>query len=99
MAREVKEWVEKDENFEILAPLTLNVVCFRYKPRNIDNLQQINELNESLLHKVNETGEIYITHTKLDGKYTLRMVIAQTDTERKHVSNAWKMIEETASQI
>lgn len=52
-----------------------------------------------LLHKVNETGRIYITHTKISGKYTLRMVIAQTYVERHHVETAWSLIRETASGL
>ncbi len=99
LANEFRKWVEEDKQFEILAPVPLNVVCFRYKPQNTDEPEKLNKLNESLLHKVNETGDMYITHTKLDGKYTLRMVIAQTDTAKRNVTKAWKLIKETANQL
>jgi len=99
MANTLKNWIEQQENFELLAPLVLNVLCFRYKPTGVNSNEKLNALNEQLLHEVNQTGKIYITHTKLSGKYTLRMVIAQTDTELQHVKNAWDMIQRTALNI
>jgi aromatic-L-amino-acid/L-tryptophan decarboxylase len=99
IANTLKNWIEQQENFELLAPLVLNVLCFRYKPTGVNSNEKLNALNEQLLHEVNQTGKIYITHTKLSGKYTLRMVIAQTDTELQHVKNAWDMIQRTALNI
>ena len=99
MAGEMKEWIEQHKNFEMLAPVTMNVLCFRFNPGNIDSEEQINRLNEQLLHEINHTGEIYMSHTKLAGKYTLRMVIAQTDVEKHHVEEAWKVIKEKAEKL
>ena len=99
MAGEMKQWIEEHDDFEMLAPATMNVLCFRFNPGNVDSEEKLNEINEQLLHEINQTGEIYMTHTKLSGKYTLRMVIAQTDVEKKHVEKAWNVILRKAEEI
>jgi aromatic-L-amino-acid decarboxylase len=63
------------------------------------NDTEANGLNEKLNHALNDTGKLYFTHTKLDGKYVLRMVTAQTNVTEKHVLNAWEMIREQASAL
>jgi aromatic-L-amino-acid decarboxylase len=97
LAQEFAKNVSNDENFEILTPLTLNLVCFRFKPCEISDTNVLNELNEKLLHSINRTGKMYMTHTKLNGLFTLRLVIAQTNVEKKHVDEAWKIIKEKAA--
>jgi aromatic-L-amino-acid decarboxylase len=99
MAGEMKQWIEKHDDFEMLAPATMNVLCFRFNPGNVDSDEKLNEINEQLLHEINQTGEIYMTHTKLSGQYTLRLVIAQTDVEKKHVEKAWEVILRKAEEI
>lgn len=83
-------------DFELTAPLSLNTVCFRYKPEGKDNTS-LNKINESLNHKLNDTGRIYLTHTKVNDKYSLRMVTSQTNVRLDHVKNAWSLIKETAA--
>jgi aromatic-L-amino-acid decarboxylase len=68
-------------------------------PSGITDEIRINEINERLLQTLNASGKLYMTHTKLNGKYTLRMVIAQTYVEKYHVENAWRLIRETAKTI
>ena len=91
MAQEVVNWVEKDERFELAAPAPLNLVCFRHKEGDV--------FNEKLVDRLNKSGKIYLTHTKLSGNYTIRMCVAQTHTEPHHVENAWKLISDTADQL
>ncbi len=83
----------------MVTPRTLNLLCFRYKPKDLSDPEKLNNINELLLQKVNNTGKIFITHTKLNGIYTLRMVIAQTNVNENHVNNAWKLIQETAIKL
>lgn len=92
LANWLKDQVSNDSRFELMAPLTLNVVCFRIHPENITSMDELNNLNESILKQLNATGKIYLTHTKLNGCYTLRMVIAQTYVEARHVESAWNLI-------
>lgn len=100
---ELAQWlaseIRQSADFELLAPVDFSLVCFRYLPSGITDEASINEINERLLQTLNAGGKLYMTHTKLNGKYTLRMVIAQTYVEKHHVENAWKLIRETAGKI
>jgi aromatic-L-amino-acid decarboxylase len=95
IASRLTEMIGKEPDFELLAPTVISVVCFRYKPEGKDEAQ-LNALNEKLNHLLNDSGKIYLTHTSLDGKYTLRMVTAQTNVTMTHVENAWHLIKKTA---
>lgn len=97
-AGELKNMILAESDFEIMAPVVINVVCFRYKPAGMDE-EKINRLNEQLNHALNDSGKIYLTHTTLNGKYTLRMVTAQTDLTFDHVSKAWELIKKTAREL
>ena len=92
MTKDFASQLEKNGNIELLAPVPLNLVCFRYKPSETISLEELNQLNEALEQKINETGKAYITHTKLDDKYTLRVCIGQTNVEQKHVNNLLELI-------
>ena len=99
LAGELKKKIESNSDFELLAPVPLNLICFRYHPKGINDLVKLNKLNETLLEAVNATGKIYITHTKLNGAYTLRMVIAQTQVAQRDVDAAWELILSTARTL
>jgi len=95
IASSLSEMILAEDDFEILAPVVLSVVCFRYKPSGYTE-DRINQINEKLNHTLNDSGKIYLTHTVLNGKYTLRMVTAQTNVTMAHVEKAWSLIRETA---
>ncbi len=95
IAKELSEMISKEVDFEILAPVIISVVCFRYIPLGY-NEDQINVLNEKLNHQLNDSGKLYLSHTVLNGKYTLRMVTAQTNVTHVHVEKAWHLIKDTA---
>ena len=99
LAGELKSWIDENELFELLAPVEFGLVCFRYHPQGIDDTDILNRMNEELLLAVNATGKIYITHTKLDGMYTLRMVTSQTNIDRNHLKQAWELLVKTAAGI
>jgi len=90
--------VEKNKDFELLAPVVLNTVCFRYNPGKIEE-DELNRINQKLNHRLNDSGKIYLTHTSLKGKYTLRMVCSQTNVTLGHIKAAWKLICDTAPNI
>ncbi len=98
IAKRLAELIIREDDFQILAPVTLNVVCFRYRPVGKDD-DEINRINETLNHRLNDTGKIYLTHTTVNGIYTLRMVIGQTNVTPKHVEKAWKLIMKTAREL
>src|SRR5664279_4484722 len=90
--------ISKETDFEILAPVTICVVCFRYVPTGYCE-EEINAINEKLNHSLNDSGKLYLSHTVLNGKYTLRMVTAQTNVTIEHVKKAWHQIKETARSV
>jgi aromatic-L-amino-acid decarboxylase len=85
------EWMRADDRFEIVAPVSLNLVCFRLKGAD--------DLNERLLQKLNRSGTLYLSHTKLNGRFTLRLCVGQTYTEEQHVRNAWREIQQVAGEL
>jgi len=99
LATKLKEMILGDQQVELMAPVPLNTVCFRVKPDGIEDEETINHYNEQLLQELNSSGKLYLTHTKLNGKYTLRMVIAQTNVTEQHVIRAWDTIKEYATRI
>ncbi len=94
-----KEMIINDKDFELVVPVNFNLVCFRFKPQNILCHETLNKINEHLLETINNTGNIYLTHTRLKGIYTLRMAIGQTNVEKRHVDGAWKLIKEKAYSL
>jgi aromatic-L-amino-acid decarboxylase len=90
--------ISKEVDFEILAPVVICVVCFRFIPAGY-NEDQINSINEKLNHRLNDSGKLYLSHTVLNGRYTLRMVTAQTNVTIEHVRKAWSLIKDTARTI
>jgi aromatic-L-amino-acid/L-tryptophan decarboxylase len=90
--------ISREHDFEILAPVVINVVCFRFKPENRSE-KELNTLNETLNHSLNDSGRIYLSHTVLNGRYTLRMVTGQTNVTMEHADKAWELIKETARRL
>jgi aromatic-L-amino-acid decarboxylase len=84
LARELASWVESDPDFELAAPVPINLVCFRHVGGD--------EVNEAIMHRLNDSGKLFLTHTKLGGRFTLRMSIGQMRTEERHVRRAWELI-------
>jgi aromatic-L-amino-acid decarboxylase len=99
LAQDFEMKVLESEDFELVTPRTVNLVCFRFKPKDTDDVEVLNTMNERLLQAVNATGKMFISHTKLNGVYTLRMVIGQTNVTEKHVENAWKLLNECADAL
>ena len=76
---------KKSADFELAAPAPLNLVCFRHRGGD--------EINRQILERLNGSGEMYLTHTMLNGKFTLRVCIGQTQTQARHVERAWELIQ------
>lgn len=90
--------VKEHDSFELTAPQSLSTVCFRYKPAGMDE-EALNSLNEILNHKLNDTGSMYLTHTRIGDVYSLRMVSSQTNVKLENVKKAWELIIRTAEEI
>jgi len=98
LSKQLADMIAAEPDFELLAPVVASVVCFRYKPAGYDEAA-LNRLNEKLNHALNDSGKLYLTHTTLNGNYTLRMVTAQTNVALNHIQEAWSLIMQTARAI
>ncbi|HEY4612411.1 MAG TPA: pyridoxal-dependent decarboxylase [Bacteroidota bacterium] len=100
IAQNLKQWVLASAEFELMAPAPLSVVCFRYHPRNTQFLDsELNSLNETLLNRVNATGEVFLSHTKLHDHYVLRLAIGNLGTTEQHVRRAWELLQKYARAL
>src|SRR6185437_13877822 len=90
LTEEFVSWLSSDSRFEIVAPVSLNLVCFRLKGPD--------SANEALLHKLNASGRLFLSHTKLKGKFVLRFCIGQSYTDEEHVRAAWNEIQTYAAE-
>jgi aromatic-L-amino-acid decarboxylase len=84
-------WVRDDPDFELLAPVPFSVVCFRARPGRIA-AEDLDRYNDALLSNVNATGEVFLSHTKLNGVLTLRLAIGHIRTEERHIRRAWDLL-------
>jgi aromatic-L-amino-acid/L-tryptophan decarboxylase len=91
LAQQFAEWVREDADFELAAPVPLNLVCFRHKAGD--------EANQTIMDRLNRSGGLFLTHTKLNGKLTLRMCVGQTNTQARHVEKVWNRLREEAVKI
>jgi aromatic-L-amino-acid decarboxylase len=91
LAQQFAGWVQNDSRFELAAPAPLNLICFRHKGGDA--------ANQSLMERLNRSGDLYLTHTKLNHRFTLRMSVGQTNTQPRHVQNAWKRIQAEADSL
>lgn len=91
IAQQFADWVRASADFELAAPAPLNLVCFRHKGGDV--------VNQQLMDRLNRSGDLFLTHTRLDGKLTLRMSIGQTHTQLKHVQRAWERIQAEAQWL
>ena len=96
LAQQLAREIRRDPAFELLAPVPLNAICFRHVPPGITDPSALDALNAELLERVNSSGSVYMTHTRLNGRFTIRMVIGQTNVQQRHVDRAWSLIRETA---
>jgi len=91
LARELAGWIEANPDFELMAPVPFGLVCFRWRPAGVSE-EGLDTLNARLLAAVNAGRERYLTHTRLGGRYAIRLVVGQRCTEREHVAAAWESI-------
>ena len=96
---ELARWIEADPAFELTSGPSLALLSFRWRPAGVADEEALDALNERLIHAINDDGRLYLTHNKLRGRYTIRISIGQTTTERRHVEEAWSTIREIAGGL
>ena len=98
LAAELAGWVDLAPDFERMAPVPFGLVCFRYRPAGKSE-EELDALNERLLAEINAARRVFLTHTRLGGRYVIRLVIGQRATERRHVVEAWELVREAAGRL
>lgn len=97
LAKEFAKWIDDEKDFERMAPVPFSTVCFRYNPGNKSE-DELNKLNESLLEDINSSGKIFLSHTKLNGKFVIRLTIGSIRHEKRHITEAWELIKELSKK-
>ncbi|MBA2341781.1 MAG: amino acid decarboxylase [Pyrinomonadaceae bacterium] len=103
LARLFASWVEESKEWELLAPVPFSLVCFRFRPAHHqgeaekDYRARLNQINETIMHAVNRTGEAYLSHTVLREELALRLAIGNIRTTEAHVRRAWELLNEHAA--
>ena len=113
LARLFASLVGGSADWELLAPVPLSVVCFRARPGvegeagearaeredSVERDRRLDALNERLMNAVNATGEVFISHTKLNGLFTLRLAVGNIRTTEGHVRRAWRLLNEKLAEL
>ena len=86
LARLFASWVEEARGWEVVAPVPFSLVCFRREGSDAEN--------EAILDRVNASGEAYLSHTVLDGRYVLRLAVGNYRTTEEDVRRAWELLQE-----
>lgn len=95
LANLFRSWVEDSADFEMLAPVPFALVCFRACPAGVDDLDG---LNERMMNSINASGEAYLSHTKLSGKFTLRLSVGSIHVEERHIEKIWRLLNEALEE-
>jgi aromatic-L-amino-acid/L-tryptophan decarboxylase len=91
LAQQFASWVREDVRFELAAPVPLNLVCFRHRAGE--------RINQELMDRLNRSGDLYLTHTRLNDRFTLRFCVGQTNTQMRHVQQAWQRIQQESARL
>jgi aromatic-L-amino-acid decarboxylase len=98
LAQLFRSWLAADPDFELAAPSPLSVVCFRARFPGASS-READQRQEAVMEAVNASGEVYLSHTKLEGRTTLRLAVGNIRTEERHVRRAWDLLREHAAAL
>jgi len=106
LAAELAAWIDADPDWERLAPVPFSTVCFRYRPASLTTQEDeadvpdlLDHLNERLFNAVNATGEVFLSHTRLHDRFTIRLAVGNLRTQRRHVERAWALLRAEAAGL
>lgn len=99
LGQQAAGWFAAQPDFRVLFPVRFNLIPFRWEPRGPEGPDENDRLSEKLMNRINGSGKLYFTHTRLDGRLVLRLVPGQTRVSGRHIDDACRIIRETADQI
>ena len=97
MATTFAGWVDAAADWERLAPVPFSTVCFRWNPGSGMGEADLDERNAAIMDALNRTGEIFLSHSRLDGRFVIRLSVGNLRTEPRHVARAWELLREAAA--
>jgi aromatic-L-amino-acid decarboxylase len=100
LAQAFAGWVEAATGWELLAQVPFSTVCFRHRPTAMaDDEPALERHNSAIMDAVNRSGEVFLSHTKLDGRFTIRLSVGNIRTEARHVERAWDLLRDAAAEL
>ena len=96
LANVLAQWIKSDDRFELAAPVSMGVVCFRF---NVGDENKSDQFNSEIVERINASGRAYLTQTKLNGRTVMRLGLGNVLTTEDHLRKAWEMICEAASEL
>jgi len=99
LAEDLYRQVRTEADFEVMAPLSFALFNFRYHPPGLDDEPALERLNQALLERLNASGKLYLTQNRVRGRFAIRFVVGQSNTEERHVEAAWQRIAATARRL
>jgi aromatic-L-amino-acid decarboxylase len=106
LADELRSWIDADPDWQRLAPVPFSTVCFRHCPREVaaraeepDVRAMLDARNAAILEAVNASGDVFLSHTRLANRFTIRIAIGNLRTERRHVARAWELLQREAARL
>ncbi|HEX9962422.1 MAG TPA: pyridoxal-dependent decarboxylase [Pyrinomonadaceae bacterium] len=98
LAKLFASWVDESDNFELVAPVPFALVCFRAAPEGLAEAE-LDALNEKIMNDINASGAAYLSHTKLGGKFTLRLSVGSIRVEERHIRKVWDLLNEKIKEL
>ena len=99
LAKYLKKIIVDDNEFELTTEQNMNMINFRFNPKKSKNNNEINKLNVKLIHELNKTGKIYLSHTMINDIYSIRMPIGSTSVNIDNIKSSWKLIKKVSQNI
>ena len=89
----VEQWVNESRDFELMAPAPFSTVCFRAHPHHLDDEAQLETVNERIMNTINASGRFFLSHTRLNGIFTIRIAIGNLRTAEQDVRDLWEALQ------
>jgi aromatic-L-amino-acid/L-tryptophan decarboxylase len=99
LAQGFAQRVDEHPDFERLAPVPLSTICFRAHPHGLDDEAALDQLNAQLLQAINQTGVAFLSHTKLAGRFVIRLVVSHLRTDETQINRVWEIAQEQLRRL